>query len=98
MNRYLNDAKSYLSASQGPIIMWLAVISTIIFSITFMISMPRTFFLIIGICIGVVLRHYWTNILPEDVATLVKDRTNLSTQDDVTAKQTQIDDDPALYV
>jgi len=98
MNRYLHDAKSYLIDSKGPILMWLAIIGTIIFSITFMISMPRTFFLIIGVCIGIVLRHYWTSIIPEDVATLVKEKTKRSIHNDVTVKQTQPDDEPVLHI
>jgi len=62
MNKLLKDIKKYFTESRTLIIVGVVLCVGTVFAINFMVSMPRTFFFVVGLTLGVGSRHFWTPI------------------------------------
>ena len=62
MKKLINDIKQYFNESRTLIIVAVASIAVLVFSINFMFSMPRTFFFATGLGLGAIARHFWSPI------------------------------------
>ena len=63
MQFYLKHLRIFCTVHKTKLMGGILILALVSFGISFMLSMPRTFFAALGFCAGILTYHYWDKII-----------------------------------